>query len=676
MNNFKLSLVLSILLSIVSTNVFAYDVVVDGIYYNLSGTDATVTYESYDSSTRTYNSPYSGDMTIPSSFVYNDVTYNVVSIGSRAFYGCSSPLTVEISNGITTIADYAFQECTGLTSVTIPGSITSIGEGAFHRCSSLTEISIPNSVTSVGNYAFAQVHLTTMTINKSDCSTMYLWFDASSIDNIIIGPNVSSICGQIYSGLGLADIQAASIQVDENNIKYDSRNNCNAVIETATNTLVAGCKNTEIPNDVVAIGSSAFYKCKGLTTITIPNSVTSISRSAFSYCTNLSSIELPNSITTIGQGAFSRCTGLNSFTIPSKVTSIMNSTFEGCSNLSTITIPSKVTTIGENAFSQCSSLSAIEFTGTITSIGRGAFGYCTDLESIVLPEGLTTISQEAFSGCTNLISVTIPGSITSFGYDTFYQCNNLTDVIVGMETPITISYSIFPNRSNATLTVPYGCKSAYEAASYWKDFKEIVETTSVDIKIGPLGMATYCSKWDLDFSTSDNIKAYIVSAFKPSTGEIVLTRMTDVPGMTGIIVKGEADTYQVPIKNSETIVSNMLVGVVTPTVLNKEDGDYTNYILAKKNEELGFFAVTDGSTLGANKAYLPILTSKLPSASARLCLVFEDEFDGGTTTSISDLNNAKGTSAEDAKYYNLTGQRVFKPSKGLYIVNGKKIIIK
>ena len=675
MKNFKLSLVLLVLLSFIGTKSFAYDAVVDGIFYNLSGTNATVTYESYDGIN--YSSSYSGNITIPASFVYNDVTYNVVSIGSYAFYNCSSPLTVIISNGITTIADQAFQRCTGLTSVTIPNSVTYIGSGAFDRCTSLYSVSIPNSVTTVGDFAFAGLNLTSMTINKSDCSTMYLWFgdssfnNATSIENIIIGPNVSSICGEINVALGLE-----SIQVDENNGKYDSRNNCNAIIETSTRTLVAGCKTTAIPNDVVAIGKSAFSECKGMTSITIPNSVTSIGQSAFYGCASLTSIELPNSITTIGQGAFSGCTGLNSFTIPSKVTSIMNRTFLGCSNLSAITIPSKVTTIGEEAFSQCSSLSAIEFTGTITSIGKRAFGYCTALESIVLPEGLTRINDNIFQLCTNLTSVTIPSSITSIGNNPFYGCNNLTDVIVEQETPLTIYYGTFPNCGNATLTVPYGCKSAYEAASYWKDFKEIVETTSVDIKIGSLGMATYCSKWDLDFSTSDNIKAYIVSAFKPSTGEIVLTRMTDVPGMTGIIVKGEADTYQVPIKNSETIVSNMLVGVVTPTVLNKEDGDYTNYILAKKNEELGFFAVTDGSTLGANKAYLPILTSKLPSASARLCLVFEDEFDGGTTTSISDLNNAKGTSAEDAKYYNLTGQRVFKPSKGLYIVNGKKIIIK
>lgn len=130
MNNFKLLLVLFfVLLSCMSTKCFAYDAVVDGIFYNLSGRNATVTYESWDG--LDYSSPYSGNITIPASFVYNGVTYKVVSIGRYAFYNCSSPLTVIISNGITTIEDQAFAYCTGLTSVTIPSSVTSMGANAF-----------------------------------------------------------------------------------------------------------------------------------------------------------------------------------------------------------------------------------------------------------------------------------------------------------------------------------------------------------------------------------------------------------------------------------------------------------------------------------------------------------------------------------------------------------------
>ena len=151
---------------------------------------------------------------------------------------------------------------------------------------------------------------------------------------------------------------------------------------------------------------------------------------------------------------------------------------------------------------------------------------------------------------------------------------------------------------------------------------------------------------------------------------MTLTRITDVPANTGIVVKGNADTYTLPWGPGETIVSNMLVGVTENTVLNKVNGDYTNYILAKKSGNLGFYAVSDGSTLSAGKAYLPLPTVSLPSsAGARgMALIFDDE-----TTEIVDVHskmqNASGI-------YNLQGQRIENPQKGLHIVNGKKIMIK
>ena len=147
---------------------------------------------------------------------------------------------------------------------------TSIGDYAFSGCTALTSIEIPNSVTSIGSYAF-------------------------------------------YGCSGLT-----SIVVENGNSVYDSRNNCNALIETATNTLIAGCQNTTIPNSVTSIEGSAFAYCDGLTSVTIPNSITSIEDGAFFYCTALTSIEIPNSVTNIGEYAFANCSGLTSVTIGNK----------------------------------------------------------------------------------------------------------------------------------------------------------------------------------------------------------------------------------------------------------------------------------------------------------------------------------------------------------------------
>ena len=218
-------------------------------------------------------------------------------------------------------------------------SVTSIGDGAFYDCDGLTSITIPNSVTSIENRAF------------SGCNSL------------------------------------TNIMVENGNTVYDSRENCNAIIETTTNTLIVGCKNTLIPNSVTSIGDGAFYDCDGLTSITIPNSVTSIGDGAFYDCDGLTSITIPNSVTSIGYQAFCYCDGLTSITIPNSVTSIGESAFWNCDGLTSITIPNSVTSIGNQAFCDCDGLTSITIPNSVTSIGTRAFDNCENLTSIKVEEG-------------------------------------------------------------------------------------------------------------------------------------------------------------------------------------------------------------------------------------------------------------------------------------------------
>lgn len=395
-------------------------------------------------------------------------------------------------SGLTSIGNSAFSGCTSLASVTIPSSVTSIGNEAFADCISLTSIEIPNSVTSIGEWAFAS-GLTSIVIPNSVTTIGQFAFAYSDLTSVTIGNSVTSISEDaFYSCSDLTEIIVAS-----DNTKYDSRDNCNAIIETATNKLVVGCKNSKIPNTVTTIGYRAFEDCDGLTSVDIPNSVINIGYQAFQSCSGLTTIVIPNSVTTISSQAFYGCKSLTSVTIGNSVTSIGMSAFANCTSLTSVEIPNSVTEICRWAFEGCSNLRSINFRNSVTSIGEFAFYQCTSLTSVSFGNSVTSIEYGAFAECSSLKSVIIPSSVTSIGEGAFYDCSALTSVAVCNEEPVSISSDTFSNSANATLYVPAGTKAAYEAADYWKEFKEIIEM--VPIEFADAKVKAICvANWDVN----------------------------------------------------------------------------------------------------------------------------------------------------------------------------------
>ena len=344
-------------------------------------------------------------------------------------------------------------------------NVTSIASYAFYNCN-VDRVFLPDAVTEIQDYAFCGSKISQF--YGSDNLTKIgkgVFYDCPYLSGDIILPKTVTEIGGSLANNGNVGFYVAS-----NNQKYSSYYNY-AIYENDSHKLVSACGlfPSSMPSYFTGIGAYAFIGVS-LTTLTIPSNVTSIDDYAFYGC-NINSIILPTGLTSIGEYVFSR------------------------SALTSMEIPNTVTNIGRYAFEHCTGLTSITIPNSVTSIGNQAFFYCSALTSVTIPYSVTSIGMQAFSYCSNLTSVTIGNSVTNIGEQAFGYCNSLTEVTVERKTPITIATTTFSNRTNATLYVPLGCKEAYEAASIWKNFKEIKEIgkdmSSSDITINPISAVTY-----------------------------------------------------------------------------------------------------------------------------------------------------------------------------------------
>jgi hypothetical protein len=267
------------------------------------------------------------------------------------------------------------------------------------------------------------------------------------------------------------------------------------------------------------------------------------------------------------------------------------------------------------------------------------FWGCSGLKTIYAGEGWSTAKvtagKDMFAGCTSLVG----GAGTH--YDESHTDHTYARIDGGASNP-----GYFTSKGG----------------------ESPAEETEETITISSAGQTTWCSAYDLDFTDIEGIKAYTAGGYDRVSGTIWLMRVKQVPANEGILIMGTPGEYHVPHKSTGTYYANLMVGTLQPITINETEGEYTNYYLSNGDSGVGFYKVNGSVDLKANRAYLPLLKGTASAGTRFIGIDFGD----GTTNLTPALSKGEG----EGEWYTLQGQRVTKPGKGLYIRNGKKVMIK
>lgn len=633
--------------------------------------------------------PWSKDV---DNIVAVDVKYGVKSIGSNAFseFGTvDTGVTFSLPSSLVSIADNAFSGCKRLKSIELPNSLTTIGEGAFQECSALESVTLGSSVETIGAWAFNGTPISSITIPASVKSIgKWAFADCTALESVTFAE------GSQLTSIG------------DNAFNY-----CNALESIA------------IPNSVTSIGESAFEMCYGLVSATLSNSMETIPNSMFYECMGLKNVTIPESITTIGNEAFSDCYALESITLPNSVTTVGDNVFAYCDDLESVTLSNSMETIPNSMFNSCTGLKNITIPESVTSIGEYAFSCCTALPEIIIPNTVTSIEEGAFYKCSGLKAITIGKSVESIGASAFSEINR-TAVITWLpyempelnyeEFPRGIVWRVYyiPNYPNPyarveaiPVTITDGAVDNYEDI-YEKDIllsrMEYNRTLLADSKWNALyvpfeiPVADIIDKYDVAYI--NDVRLYD----SDNDGEI------DDNGMEVEVVPVKSGTLNantpclIRVKKSlstedAAAARSMNLALETKLCPAKEKtfdcssiyktfaftGVYNKRVMDVDEDFTGAFAIATDGNWRASKSLKPFriflqITNRDgspyqptdASASIRIRVVGEDEEATGISSPEATTDNAEQV------IYDLHGRRVKNPTKGIYIVNGKKTVIK
>lgn len=523
-----------------------------------------------------------------------------------------------------------FSENTNITGITFEegSQIKWIGDHAFKNCSSLKTINnVPAGLTDINEWCFESTALESVDLSNTNVTIMKdgVFYNNKSLTSIKLPNKLENFWDNAFNGC------------------------------TSLNNIV-------MPSTVVGIHNNVFEGCTSLSNVTFNDSYTTLGHHVFKNCP-LAAVTFPNTLNSIGEYAFEN-TKLNTVDLSNtQITSLPNGCFFICENLSDVKLPKDLTDIGNNAFIS-TPIASITFPSSLQKIGDYAFQKAK-LEYVVIPTNCNAIEQGAFSENTKLTTVYINGVTCYLAVDAFANCGNLKDVYITSNVEPDAKRYGYPFKNNSAYLTVHVVPNYLDTFTKLETCNAPKFDSNFSITLGK-EWTTFSSAYNLDFSSVEGLTAY-TAKYDKANDAVALTQVKRVKAHTGLILKGEAgNTYTLPILASNEAkldaVDNQLIGCVDALWSTGRDKDYFLYngeFVKSKN---------DGWVL-PGKSYLYIDGGRVNQSPSPLRVYVDN-----TATSIDGITN--NHVVKDEAYYNLQGVKVQRPQHGVFIHNGKKVVLK
>ena len=511
--------------------------------------------------------------------------------------------------------------------------VTLIGDHAFKSCTNLKTIeNIPSTLTEIKKWCFEESGLESIDLSNTNVTIMQdgVFFNNHSLTSVKLPKGLKNFWDHAFCG-------------------------CKAL------------NNIVMPSTVEGIYNNVFEGCESLSNVTFNDSYTILGHHVFKNCP-LTAVTFPNTLTSIGEYAFEN-TKLTTVDLSNtKITSLSTGCFFICEKLSDVKLPKDLTDIGNNAFIS-SAIASITFPPSLQKIGGCAFQKAK-FANVVIPTNCDTIGQGAFSENANLTTVVINGVKCYLAVNAFANCGNLKDVYITSNVePVAERYG-FPFDNNPKVHVMKDFVGIFSELKTSENYNPC-NTTNFDSNFSlTLGKewTTFTSAYNLDFSGYEDLTAY-TAKYNKDNDAVALTPVKKVKAHTGLILKGKPNTpYTLPILASDAdgldaVPGNQLVGCVDALWSTGRANDYFLHD--------GEFVKSDNDGWALpGKSYLYIEGGRHTNNSESPLRVYVDN----TATAINGITN--NPVVKDEAYYNLQGVKVQHPQHGVFIHNGKKVVLK